>query len=116
MEGIVVKNTSKHFQQVARKLRKDFPLRQPLKIVRKDLAHQKLCGSCLTYLNEDSSIKKFVLEIDSNLSAVLAVETLLHEYAHALDQSYNGVATEAHRASWGVCYAQLWRYYVSHFT
>lgn len=106
----------KHFQRLARKLRREFPLSRPLRIVCKSLEKQKLCGSCIVYLDKDSSITRFIIEVDTQLSALSAIDTLLHEYAHALDQDLNGVATEPHRASWGVCYAQIWRFYVTHFT
>lgn len=104
---------SKQFQQITRLLRREFPLSRPLRIVSKSLERQKLCGCCLAYLSPDGDITRFVIEIDTNLSTLTAIDTMIHEYAHALDQDLNGVATEPHRASWGVCYAQLWRFYTS---
>jgi len=106
----------KQFQTIARKLRREFPLSCPLRIVCKGLEKQKLCGSCIAYLKKDGSIARFVIEVDTQLATLSAIDTLLHEYAHALDQDINGVAAEPHRASWGVCYAQIWRFYVTHFT
>jgi len=112
----MARNMQNNFKTLARKLRREFPLSRPLRIVCKKLNKQKICGSCITYLDNDGSIIRFVIEVDTHLSALSAIDTLLHEYAHALDQELNGVAVEAHRASWGVCYAQIWRFYVTHFT
>lgn len=106
----------KQFNQVVRLLRREFPLTRPLRITGKCLEKQKLCGCCLAYLNPDGTINRFVIEVDTNLSTLTAIDTLIHEYAHALDQDQNGVAVEAHRASWGVCYAQLWRFYTTKIT
>ena len=103
----------KKFKQIVRGFRKEFPLTRPLRIVGKCLGQQRLCGCCLAYLNQNGTISRFVIEIDNNLSMLTAIDTLIHEYAHALDQDHNGVSVEPHRASWGICYAQLWRFFSS---
>jgi hypothetical protein len=106
-------NYGKSFQQVLRLLRREYPLTKPLRVVGKPLEQQRLCGCCLSYLNPDGSISRFVIEIDTGMSLLTAVDTLIHEYAHALDHDLNGIATEPHRESWGVCYARLWRLYTA---
>jgi len=103
----------KKFNQVVRLLRREFPLTRPVRITGKSLEQQKLCGCCLAYLNEDGTIHRFVIEVNMHLALLTAIDTLIHEYAHAMDQDQNGLAVEAHRASWGVCYAQLWRAYTA---
>lgn len=102
----------KSFQYLSRLLRRKFPLSCPLRLVGKQLLSPRLCGCCVAYLSSEGMIDRFVIEIDTGLTTPVAVETLLHEYAHAMDQDLNGVALEPHRDSWGVCYAQLWRTYV----
>jgi hypothetical protein len=104
-------NYGKRFVFIVRKLRAAFPLSKPLRFVFKSLHTRKLCGCCLTYLDADGQITKFVIEIDSNLAYLSAVDTLLHEYAHALDQDRNGVATKSHRISWGEMYALIFQVY-----
>jgi hypothetical protein len=85
---------------------------QPIQVVLKDLSSQNLCGSCLAYVDKQGKIKRFVLEIHNDMAQLTLIDTLLHEWAHALDQSLNGLAKEPHRNSWGKCYAKVWRAYV----
>lgn len=99
------------FAQVLGLLRKHCPLRKPIKVVVRSLRKQQLCGCCIAYMSADGKIRRFVIEIDHQLSQLTAIDTLLHEWAHALDQDYNGKAREPHRNSWGKYFAQVWRVY-----
>ena len=103
----------RNFDHVLRMLRKECPLKAPMRVISRDLQAERLCGSCSTYLTNDGAIARFVIEIDASLSAVSAIDTLLHEWAHALDHEKYGVAAESHRDSWGRCYARVWRAYVA---
>lgn len=38
-----------------------------------------------------------------------AIETLVHEWAHALDEYHNGPSVEEHRQSWGEFYSIAYR-------
>ncbi len=103
----------KKFDKVYRMLRKECPLASPIRLVTKDLTKEKLCGCCTTYIDDDGHIKKFVIEIDRNMSVLTAIDTLLHEWAHALDYEANGIPHEPHRNSWGELYAKVWRTFCS---
>jgi hypothetical protein len=101
------------FRAVLRMLRKECKISRPIKVISKDLNREKLCGCCIAYLDDNGKVTRFAIEVDSNLAPVTAIDTLLHEWAHALDQVTNGVTGEPHRSSWGKCYARVWRAYVS---
>lgn len=101
----------KKFDQLLRKLRKDCPISLPVKVVTKDLGKQKLCGCCYAYLTPGGKIDHFVIEIDRNMGILTAIDTLLHEWAHAMDKELYGIPLEPHRNSWGECYAKVWRCY-----
>lgn len=102
----------KKFDKVLRELRKRCPVQAPVRIAVKDLKKQKLCGCCTAYIDDDQNIQHFLIELDSNMSLSAAIDTLLHEWAHAMDKEKNGLPTEPHRNSWGACYAQTWRAYL----
>ena len=100
------------FDKVLRVLRKECPVSKPVRVSIKSLGRQKLCGSCTAYLSAKGKIESFLIEIDSNMSIASAIDTLLHEWAHAMDKESNGIPTEPHRNSWGECYARTWRVYL----
>jgi len=94
-------------------LRRHCPLRHPVRIFFRRLPNRKLCGCCMTYTDQRQQVIRFAIHIDSCMPYLTTVDTLLHEWAHALDQSENGVIDdEPHRDSWGVAYARVWRAYV----
>lgn len=101
------------FDSVLRELRKVCPVSIPIKVVTKSLGKHKLCGCCNAYLTPTGEIARFLIEIDNSMSQQSAVDSLLHEWAHALDQEENGIPLEPHRSSWGECYARVWRCYTS---
>ena len=102
----------KKFDRVLRQLREECPIKTPIKVQTKDLSKEKLCGCCIAYLSEKGKIEKFVIEIDRNMPVPTAIDTLLHEWAHAMDKEANGIPLEPHRNSWGECYAKTWRVYL----
>jgi hypothetical protein len=101
------------FDEVLRDLRRECTLRTPVRVVTKDLGSMKLCGCCLAYLRCDGTIERFVIKVDKSMTIEAAIETLLHEWAHAMDKEANGIPLEPHRNSWGECYARVWRVYVN---
>lgn len=103
----------KKFDEVLRDLRRECPLATPIKVVTRDLGKVKLCGCCIAYLTPSGKIERFVIEIDKNMSIATAIDTLLHEWAHAMDKEANGIPLEPHRNSWGECYARVWRVYTN---
>ncbi len=103
----------KKFDRVLRQLRKECPLKAPMKVKTRDLSKDKLCGCCYAYLTPKGKIDHFVIEIDRNMVLLTAVDTLLHEWAHAMDKEANGIPVEPHRNTWGEMYARVWRVYTS---
>jgi hypothetical protein len=101
----------KKFDRVLRKLRKECPLATPVKVVTKDLGKQKLCGCCYAFLTPRGKIDHFIIEVDRNLGILTAIDTLLHEWAHAMDEEVHGIPMEPHRNTWGEMYARVWRCY-----
>lgn len=114
-EGVIDSTEVKKFWRVLRWLRRTCPLGLPVSVRCKDLRVQQLCGCCYAYINTKNEIYRFVIEIDCSLGRVAAVDTLLHEWAHALDQVRDGIAAEPHRESWGSCFAEIWRNYSGYF-
>jgi hypothetical protein len=110
----VLHSNGKKIKQVLRVLRKHCPVSRTVRVFYKNLSRSRMCGCCIAYVNTKGSITRFVIEIDSSLSKLTAIDTLLHEWAHALDQDLHGVAIEPHRDSWGECFAKVWRAYDEH--
>jgi hypothetical protein len=67
---------------------------------------------------------RFVVRLNRNLAQEQAIETLLHEWAHALAWNYSldkltrepGVSPEvfdaaSHDEAWGCAYSRVWRVY-----
>ena len=107
----------KKFDKVSRLLRREFPLGVP--VIIKTVIKLKctdtgdiLFGSCLALATSRGKVNKFVIEISRGLSLDTAIDTLMHEWAHATDQLENGTPERRpHRDSWGAHYARIWRAY-----
>jgi len=111
----------KEFDQVVRMLRRRCPVQRPISVrclpdVRCLHSQQPVNGLCIAYLDEQDQIERFRIEVQSGLALDTAIDTLLHEWAHATDKEQNGIPQEFHRNSWGVCYAKAWRCYVEFVT
>ena len=109
----MVSRYGKKFDRVLRDLRQECPLTIPIQVLTKDLGKEKLCGCCIAYLTPKGKISRFVIEVDSNMPILSAIDTLLHEWAHAMDKEANGIPLEPHRNTWGACYAKVWRVYTN---
>lgn len=66
--------------------------------------------------------KKFYIRINRDVSEASAIETLLHEFAHARAWNHLHDALDwaefeerSHDASWGVAYSEVYRIYEQHF-
>ena len=72
---------------------------------------EDLFGQCMAHFNRRKRVIRFTIDIVRGLEVETAVDTLLHEWAHAVDQMENGDAKDedAHRDSWGAAYAKAWR-------
>ena len=75
-------------------------------------------------LDGDCSLgkKKFFIRINQGLSETSAIDTLLHEWAHARAWSHfhdsldwTEFEERSHDASWGVAYSEVYRIYEQHF-
>lgn len=75
-------------------------------------------------LDGDCSLgkKKFYIRINRDISEASAIDTLLHEWAHArawnhLHDSINWQEFEerSHDASWGVAYSEVYRVYEQYY-
>ena len=65
---------------------------------------------------------KFYVRINKDLSETSAIETLLHEWAHARcwshlhdSLSWDEFEERSHDASWGVAYSEVYRVYEQYF-
>tara|TARA_B100000745_G_scaffold249676_3_gene171757 strand:+ start:379 stop:732 length:354 start_codon:yes stop_codon:yes gene_type:complete len=107
----------KKFDKVARFLRKEFPLGVPVVVrtvekLRCVDSGDLLFGACYSSTTTRGKTKKFVIEVARGLSLDTAIDTLMHEWAHATDQLENGTPERRpHRDSWGAHYARIWRVY-----
>lgn len=102
------------YRRLVSVLKKKCPPAYPVSVRRVKLT--SLDGDCILYK------KKFYIRISSNVCESSAIETLLHEWAHArawshLHDKWDGEEFDerSHDASWGVAYAEVYRIYEQHF-
>ncbi len=104
----------KKFDKVARNLRKRAPVSVPVAIktvpTLKGDCGAPLYGHCLATLTSRGKIESFEIAIVRGLPLDTAIDTLLHEWAHAVDQIENG-SDCGHGPKWGAAYAKMWRLY-----
>lgn len=81
-------------------LRREFPSRYPVRIRSRILSG---CSGDCSFEN-----RRFYIRIDSTKEYSEKIDTLLHEYAHALTWFGAGRA-EDHSDEWGLWYAKLYR-------
>jgi len=96
-----VRNTVKRLRQVC-------PLNTPVRVVSQSLEDTPACGFCTAYYNAEGELNRFIIVINTDLCEQAELDTVLHEWAHALDIERNGVGRNPHRRSWGVAFAQVW--------
>lgn len=53
--------------------------------------------------------RKWRIRIMRGLTEQEAVDALIHEWAHAMDELQNGPPVDVHRNSWGECYSKAHR-------
>lgn len=94
------------YYQAVRKLRKECPVIHPIK-VRRTAISKPLYGDC-GFRKEDGG---FYIRILKSLDEITAIETLIHEWAHAMTWfSVAAIAEEGdHNSEWGVAYARCYR-------
>jgi hypothetical protein len=104
-----------HLKQVLAHLRETCPAAKPV-IVRTSWLLNGNLGECIR------RPERFVIRLSDKLNEPLAVETLLHEWSHALAWNFTLDAlasdpiiarerfeAEAHGEAWGCAYSRVWR-------
>jgi hypothetical protein len=96
------------YNKLVRRLKKEIPPGFPVSVRRVKM--KKNDGLCTKKGN------KFLITIDKALNESSAIDTLVHEWAHALNWNHlhDSLTQEefekvAHDASWGVAYAKVYR-------
>jgi len=105
-------NKYKNYKRLVSFLKKNLPIAYPVS-VRRCIMSRSLDGECVKYK------KKFFIKINKDLSENLAIETLIHEWAHARAWNHLLDSMEAddrfddfsHDATWGVAYSEVYRVY-----
>lgn len=98
------------YRKLVNVLKKKCPVAYPVSVRRVHLAEYE--GDC-------TKVKgKFYIRIDKGLPEVGAIDTLIHEWAHARawNHLYDSLTWEefeavAHDATWGVAYSEVYRIY-----
>jgi uncharacterized protein (DUF2344 family) len=91
------------WRELIRKLRKSLPIDTPVSIRRVKLK----ADAGLTIFDG----AKYVIKIASNQSFGVQIDSLLHEWAHALamEEAYR------HKANWGIHYAKVYESWEQNF-
>lgn len=102
----------KNYKKLVSFLKKNLPIAYPVS-VRRCVMSKTLDGECVKYK------KRFFIKINKDLPENLAIETLIHEWAHArawnhlLDSMESDERFDdfSHDATWGVAYSEVYRLY-----
>jgi hypothetical protein len=108
-----------HFKKVLAHLRETCPAAKPV-IVRTGWLPSGNLGECIR------RPERFVIRLSDKLNEALALETLLHEWSHAIawnftldalarnpDVDREKFEAEAHGEAWGCAYSRVWREYLN---
>tara|TARA_B100000287_G_scaffold274241_1_gene258265 strand:+ start:874 stop:1305 length:432 start_codon:yes stop_codon:yes gene_type:complete len=91
--------------------KKYLPLHKPVKLIIRDLAYDDgMCGWA------GDGRKGFVISINKSLCYNCKIDTLIHEYAHAITMAQNTYdPKEDHDKSWGEQFAVTYRCFLEHW-
>lgn len=105
------------FRRVLARLREHCPAAKPV-VVRTSWLPPDILGECIR------RPRRFVIRLNNSLRADQAVETLLHEWAHALAWNFSldrlsrlpgldpaEFDRASHDEAWGCAYSRVWRAY-----
>ncbi len=92
-----------YFKQCEKRLRFGCPLNYPVRITRPKNSDEH--GSC--ELKGAEGKEYFLIRISKQLDEISAVDTLIHEWAHALCEGF-GFTVVDHGPEWGICYARCY--------
>lgn len=95
---------TKTMRQALRILREEAPPLFPVRVRRRRL--ETIWGQCRFV--ERGKTRYFSISVESRVPEPLVVETLIHEWAHAIAWQL-GKTVEDHGPEWGVAYARLYR-------
>lgn len=92
--------TAQKWRKMIAWLRRNFPLQSHVNV--RSIPIKELCGYTQTELGY------FSIRVNRNQSFQLRIDTLIHEWAHAL--TWWGAETdEPHSSEWGLAYAKIYR-------
>jgi len=104
----------KDYRKLVSLLKKKCPLAYPVSVRRRKLCN--FYGDC------SLQSKKFFIRINSSLNEAAAMDTLVHEWAHARawnhlhdNLSWEDFEERSHDASWGVAYSEVYKIYEQNF-
>lgn len=95
--------TATKWRRLLRWLRNTYPANYPVRVERRrrSTKEKELCGYCVFRTNQ------FFVFVDRRQDWALQVDTLIHEWAHAL--TWHGNDDDDHGPEWGLAYAMLYR-------
>lgn len=99
------KIVTKTLRETLKLLRETEPALVPVRVRRRPL---KTCWGQCTLVCKGGRPFYFTISIDSRIPEPLIVETLIHEWAHAVAWQ-EGRAVDDHGPEWGVAYARLYQ-------
>lgn len=107
-------NSYKYYKKLVSLLKEKCPLAYPVSVRRNKMSN--LDGDCALHS------KKFFIRINKSLDESAAMDTLIHEWAHARawnhlhdKLSWEEFEERSHDASWGVAYSEVYKVYEQNF-
>lgn len=96
----------KTYKELVKFLKKDFPQKYPVSVRRVKMSNE---------YDGDCQLKKgkFLIRINKSLSEHVAIDTILHEYAHCI--AWKKCTVDCHCSEWGKAYSRLYRAFLKKF-
>lgn len=106
---IVINSGNIRVKKLADYIFEKLPLEKPIKLIQRDLK------DCFGYCLEQDDT--YLIVIHKSAPYYVKIDTLLHEYAHAITMSNDKYKdrdeNSQHNAYWGECYAKTYRTYLT---
>ena len=100
---------AKRFYQILRRIREHASPDIPVSVKTVSAGELKRHHGCDVWGDARIGDGKATIRINRKQSTDSAIDTLIHEWAHVIDQSANPNIRDLHRDSWGVAYASVYR-------